>query len=209
MKKVAKVAVFLLSLVPLGYFVWGALTDGLGPNPIEAITRGTGDWTIRFLLITLAITPARKLLGRPELIRYRRMLGLFAFFYGFLHLVTWVWLDKFFDLGEMWKDVAKRKFITIGMLAFVAMVPLAITSTAGWIRRMGGKRWQALHRLIYLSVIGGVIHYWWLVKSDIRSPAMYGVIAAVLLGLRLVLRNRKAAVAPKRTSGNTVAAGSA
>lgn len=191
MKKVAKVAVFLLSLVPLGYFVWGALTDHLGPNPIEAITRGTGDWTLRFLLITLAITPARKLLGRPELIRYRRMLGLFAFFYGFLHLVTWVWLDKFFDLGEMWKDVAKRKFITIGMLAFVAMVPLAITSTAGWIRRMGGRRWQALHRLIYLSVIGGVIHYWWLVKSDIRSPATYGVIAAVLLGLRLVVQNRK------------------
>ncbi|MCC6588466.1 MAG: sulfoxide reductase heme-binding subunit YedZ [Bryobacterales bacterium] len=206
MKKVAKAAVFFLSLVPLGYFVWGALADRLGPNPIEAITRGTGDWTLRSLLLTLAITPARKLLGRPELIRYRRMLGLFAFFYGFLHLVTWVWLDKFFDVGEMWKDVAKRKFITVGMMAFVAMAPLAITSTAGWIRRMGGKRWQLLHRLIYVSAIGGVIHYWWLVKSDIRSPAMYGAIAAVLLGARLAMRNRKGTTATKNTSGNIVPA---
>ena len=127
------------------------LAQDLTANPIEYITHFTGDWTIRLVVLTLAVTPLRKLLGLPDLIRFRRMIGLYAFFYGSLHFVTYIWLDKFFDLSEMWKDVAKRPFITAGFTAFVLMVPLAVTSTTGWIRRMGGKRWQALHRLVYLS----------------------------------------------------------
>ena len=126
---------------------WKAYSGGLGANPIEVITHATGDWTLRFLLITLAITPIRKLTGRLWLIRYRRMFGLFAFFYGTLHFLTYIWLDKFFDLHEMLHDVAKRRFITVGFAGFVLLIPLAITSTTGWIRRLGGKRWQALHRL--------------------------------------------------------------
>ncbi len=183
-----KAAVFAASLVPVAWLGVDAWRDNLGANPIEFITRALGDWTMRFLLLTLAITPARRLLKLPDLIRYRRMLGLFAFFYGVLHLITWVWLDKFFDLNEMWADVMKRRFITVGMLSFLLMVPLAVTSTTGWIRRMGGKNWQLLHRLIYPSVAFGVIHYLWLVKSDIRMPVLYGAIFAGLMALRLVKR---------------------
>jgi len=139
---------------------------------------------MRFLLISLAITPARRLFSQPDLIRFRRMLGLFAFFYGCLHLITWLWLDKFFQLDEMWADIVKRRFITVGMLGYLLLVPLAVTSTTGWIRRMGGKNWQTLHRLVYISAILGVVHYWWLVKSDIRMPALYGIILAVLFLLR-------------------------
>src|SRR5205823_12745300 len=135
-----------------------------------------GDWTLRFLLATLAITPARKLLHLPSLIKFRRMLGLFAFFYACLHFTTYIWLDKFFNVHEMLVDVAKRKFITVGFTAFVLLIPLAVTSTAGWIRRLGGKRWQTLHRLVYVSAICGVIHYLWLVKADIRKPLEYGAI---------------------------------
>jgi methionine sulfoxide reductase heme-binding subunit len=182
-----KVLVFAASLLPLAWLATGAYNDGLGANPIEFITRATGDWTIRFLLISLAVTPLRRLLSLPDLIRFRRMLGLFAFFYGCLHLMTWVWFDRFFDTREMWADVLKRRFITVGMLGFALMVPLAITSTAGWIRRMGGKNWQRLHRLVYASAVAGVVHYWWLVKSDIRLPALYGVILAGLLAWRLPL----------------------
>jgi methionine sulfoxide reductase heme-binding subunit len=191
-----KPAVFLLCLLPLVVLAIRAVQSDLGANPIEAITHFTGDWTLRFLLITLAITPARRLLEWPDLIRFRRMLGLWAFFYGFLHLMTWMWLDKFFDPADMWADVVKRRFITMGMTAFALMIPLAVTSTRGWIRRLG-KNWQRLHRLIYLSAAAGVIHYWWLVKSDIRLPLMYGVILAVLLGLRLLVRRRSGAVARK------------
>jgi len=183
--KWTKSAVWLLCLVPALWFTYGAFTNNLGPNPIEAITRGTGDWTLRLLLASLAITPARRLLGVPDLIRFRRMLGLWAFFYAFLHLMTWVWLDKFFDPAEMWADVAKRKFVTAGMAGFLCLLPLAITSTTGWIRRLG-KNWQRLHRLAYLAAAAGVVHYWWLVKSDIRLPAMYGLILIALLSLRLV-----------------------
>ena len=156
-----------------------SLQRHLGANPIEVITHATGDWTLRFLLITLSITPIRKLTGRLWLIRYRRMFGLFAFFYGTLHFLTYIWLDKFFDLHEMLHDIAKRQFITVGFTGFVLLIPLALTSTTGWIRRLGGKRWQALHRLIYFSAIAGVIHYWWLVKADIHLPLEYGVILAV------------------------------
>jgi methionine sulfoxide reductase heme-binding subunit len=182
-----KVVVFLACLVPLGFLGWDAYTQNLGANPIEKITHTTGDWTLRFLLITLSITPVRKLLGIPALIRFRRMSGLYAFFYGSLHFLTYIWLDKFFNLHEMLVDVAKRKFITVGFTAFVLLIPLAVTSTAGWIRRLGGKRWQVLHRVIYISAVAGIIHYLWLVKADIRKPLEYGAILAVLLSYRLVL----------------------
>src|ERR1043165_8257263 len=147
----------------------------LGANPIEVITHSTGDWTLIFLLLTLSITPLRRLSGQLWLIRFRRMLGLFAFFYGCLHFTTYIWLDKFFDLHEMLADVAKRKFITVGFSAVILMIPLALTSTQGMIRRLG-KRWTTLHRLIYISAIAGVIHYWWLVKADVRKPAYYAVV---------------------------------
>ncbi|HYP07989.1 MAG TPA: protein-methionine-sulfoxide reductase heme-binding subunit MsrQ [Bryobacteraceae bacterium] len=179
-----KPVVFALCLLPLALLLVNGVRGELTANPIEYITRDTGDWTMRFLLITLAVTPLRRLLGQPDLIRFRRMFGLFAFFYGVLHLITWVWLDRFFDLQEMWADVVKRRFITMGMFGFLLMVPLAVTSTAGAIRKMGGKNWQRLHRLIYVSAAAGVIHYLWLVKSDIRMPMLYGVILAVLLVLR-------------------------
>ncbi|HYL68259.1 MAG TPA: protein-methionine-sulfoxide reductase heme-binding subunit MsrQ [Candidatus Limnocylindria bacterium] len=162
-----------------------AVQGRLTANPIEFITHTTGDWTLRFLVITLAITPARKILRQPQLIRFRRMLGLFAFFYACLHFSTWIGLDKFFDWTEMWKDVQKRRFITVGFTGFVLMIPLAITSTAGWIRRLGGMRWQMLHRAIYASAIAGVIHYYWLVKSDVRKPLQYAAMVGVLLAWRL------------------------
>jgi sulfoxide reductase heme-binding subunit YedZ len=184
--KWTKVFGFLLCLVPLFLLGWRAYEQKLGANPIEKITHTTGDWTIWFLLITLSVTPVRKLLNQPKLARFRRMLGLFAFFYGCLHLSTWIWLDKFFDLNEMWQDVVKRRFITVGMLAFVMMVPLAITSTNGWVRRLGFVRWQRLHRLVYFSALAGVIHYYWLVKSDVRLPLFYGGILAVLMAYRLL-----------------------
>jgi sulfoxide reductase heme-binding subunit YedZ len=187
-----KPLVFVACLAPLLWLGWRGYHQDLGANPIEFITHATGDWTIRFLCITLAVTPLRRLLGLPDLVRFRRMLGLFAFFYGVLHLLTWLWLDKFFDLHEMAADILKRRYITVGMLGFILMVPLAVTSTAGWIRRLGGRRWQSLHRLVYVSAAAGVVHYWWLVKSDIRKPAMYGAIVAALLAARLLLRKTRA-----------------
>lgn len=192
-----KFAVFLLCLVPFGGLVWRFFGShpadvaswgmGLGANPVEALEHGTGDWTLRFLLITLAITPLRKLLGIPALIRFRRMFGLFAFFYGCLHFATYLGLDKFLNIHEILADVAKRKYITVGFTAWVLLVPLAATSTAGWIRRLGGKRWQALHRLVYLSGIAGVTHYLWLVKADLRQPLKYAAILAVLFACRLLI----------------------
>jgi sulfoxide reductase heme-binding subunit YedZ len=173
--------------VPVGLLGWDAYAQNLGANPIEKITHTTGDWTLRFLLIALSITPLRKLLRIPALIKFRRMFGLYAFFYGSLHFLTYIWLDKFFNLHEMLVDVAKRKFITVGFTAFVLLIPLAVTSTTGWIRRLGGKRWQTLHRLVYASAICGVIHYLWLVKADIRKPLEYGAILAVLLSYRAVV----------------------
>jgi methionine sulfoxide reductase heme-binding subunit len=183
--KWTKAPVFVLCLVPLAWLVWRGLHGELTANPIEFITHVTGDWTLRFLIITLAITPLRKILRLPQLIRFRRMLGLFAFFYGCLHFSTWVGLDKFFDFVEMWKDVQKRRFITVGFAGFLLLIPLAITSTAGWIRRLGGRRWQLLHRGIYFSAVAGVIHYYWLVKSDIRKPLQYALMVGLLLAWRL------------------------
>lgn len=188
--RAAKAAIFALCLAPLGLLLWRGTHGGLGANPIEFITHATGDWTLRFLVLTLAVTPVRKLLGRPQLVRFRRMLGLFAFFYGCLHLVTYVWLDKFFDVSAMLADVAKRRFITVGFTAFVLLVPLAVTSTAGWIRRLGGRRWQALHRLIYVSSVAAVVHYYWLVKSDIRLPVFYGAVVGMLLLWRAINRRQ-------------------
>lgn len=186
--KPAKVAVFLLALAPAASLVWRLVVGHLGANPIEVVTHATGEWTLRLLLVTLAVTPLREVLRVPELIRFRRMLGLFAFFYVCLHLLTYVWLDQFFDWGAIVKDIAKRPFITAGFAGFVLLVPLAVTSTAGWIRRLGGRRWRLLHRLIYGAAALGVVHYWWLVKSDIRLPALYGAILTVLLAYRVVRR---------------------
>jgi methionine sulfoxide reductase heme-binding subunit len=183
--KWTKPVVFLVCLLPLAALGWRALHGELTANPIEFITHATGDWTLRFLVITLCVTPFRKILHLPELIRFRRTLGLFAFFYACLHFTTYIWLDKFFDLSEMWKDIAKRKYITVGFTAFLLLIPLAVTSTAGWIRRLGGKRWQMLHRLIYFSATLGVIHYYWQVKSAVIRPLTYGAIVAVLLLWRL------------------------
>jgi sulfoxide reductase heme-binding subunit YedZ len=179
-----KVLVFVLCLVPVAWLGWRGWRQDLSANPIEFITRYTGDWTLRFLVLTLAITPLRKLLGLPDLIKFRRMIGLYAFFYGCLHFTTYIWLDKFFDLGEMLHDVVKRPFITAGFTAFVLMIPLAITSTTGWIRRMGGKRWQMLHRLVYISGIAGSVHYYWLVKSAITRPVFYMSLVALALAIR-------------------------
>jgi sulfoxide reductase heme-binding subunit YedZ len=195
-----KVPAFLACLGPACVLTWKGFHDSLGANPIDVITRSTGKATLTFLLITLSVTPVRKLSGLAWLIRFRRMLGLFAFFYGSLHLMTYIWLDKFFDVHAMLHDIAKRRFITAGMTAWALMLPLAITSTTGWIRRMGGKRWQKLHRLIYFSAAAGVVHFIWLVKADLRRPLTYGAILAVLLAYRLIawlvarLRTRRATV---------------
>jgi len=185
-----KPLLFVVCLIPLALLAQ-SVRSGTLANPVEYITHTTGDWTIRFVLITLTITPLRVLLKQPNLARFRRMLGLFAFFYGTLHFATWFALDKGFDLSEMWKDVLKRTFITAGFTGYVLMIPLAITSTAGWVRRLGFKRWQQLHRLIYITAAAGVIHYYWLVKSDIRLPVMYGAILLVLLVYRFVTRAPK------------------
>ena len=207
--KWTKVVLFLLCLVPLGYILWlgwleyRAQTHGIGQtgnltaDPIKYITHFTGDWTLRFLLVTLAVTPLRNLLNRPLLTRYRRMLGLYAFFYGSLHLMIWMGLDKEFNGSELWKDILKRWYITVGMAGLLGMLPLAVTSTAGWVRRMGYAKWQKLHRLIYLSAALGVTHYYLLVKSDFREPLLYGSILAVLLLYRLGVWLRKRPAAPK------------
>jgi sulfoxide reductase heme-binding subunit YedZ len=181
-----KPVIFLACLAPLASLAWRGFHDELGANPIEAITHSTGTCTLVFLLITLSVTPLRKLTLQYWLINLRRMFGLFAFFYGCLHLTTYVWLDKFFDVHQMLADIVKRRFITAGLAGFVLMIPLALTSTKSWIRRLGGKRWQALHRLIYLSAAAGVIHYIWLVKADLRSPLRYAFVLLVLLGYRIV-----------------------
>ena len=182
--KILKPIVFLAALLPLALLGLDALRGDLTANPIEYITHRTGLWTLILLLVTLSITPLRRITGVQWLIQYRRMIGLFAFFYGCLHLTTYVWLDQFFDIHSMLKDVYKRPFITAGFTAFVLMVPLALTSTKGWIRRLG-KRWQMRHRLIYFSAAAGVIHFIWLVKKDLREPLIYATIFGVLMAARL------------------------
>ncbi len=184
--RLTKIVIFLGALVPLARLLWKGLHTGLGANPIEVITHSTGDWTLILVLATLLITPLRRLTHQYWIIGLRRMVGLFAFFYGMLHFLTYIWLDKFFDVHEMLKDIAKRPFITVGFSAFILLIPLAVTSTKGWIRRLGGKNWQRLHRLIYVSGVLGVIHYLWLVKADLRKPLEYASVLSVLLLYRLV-----------------------
>lgn len=183
-----KIALFFLCLLPLAYYGWGAAQDTLGANPIEAITRGLGDWALRLLLATLAVTPLRRVTGWAWLIKLRRMLGLFVFFYASLHVLAYLWLDQFFDWGEIGHDILKRPFITAGMVAFLMLVPLAATSSNAMIHRLGGRRWQQLHRLVYPTAMIAVLHFTWMVKLDISEPALYGIVLAILLGLRLYWR---------------------
>ena len=214
--KWTKLALFLLSLVPFGVLLWlvwqaystGNPTEYVSANPIEYITHYTGDWTIRFICFTLCITPLRMLLNQPKITGFRRMLGLFAFFYGCLHLSAWIFLDpRQNTIAAIWEDIVKRRYITVGMLAFLAMVPLAITSTAGWVRRLTFKRWKRLHRLIYLTAVAGVIHYYWLVKSDVRLPLMYAAIVTVLLGYRIIAWMRKRNAPARRAPQPTTSVG--
>ena len=198
-----KVVVFVLCLVPVGRLAWGVWNDTLGANPIEFIIRALGDWALRFVLITLAVTPLRKLAGWTWLMPLRRMLGLYAFFYATLHLSAYIWVDQFFDWIAIAKDIIKRPFITVGMLTFTLLIPLAITSNNAMIRRMGGKRWQLLHRAIYVIGAIGVLHFWWMVKLDITQPAIYAAVLAALLGIRLfwnVQRRSGSSFSPTRIS---------
>jgi sulfoxide reductase heme-binding subunit YedZ len=191
MQKLLKPLVFLLALVPAGYLAYRTYINDLGANPAETLQLDTGGWALKFLLITLAITPVRRLTGWNRVIQYRRMVGLFAFFYACLHVLTYIVLDKYFAFGEMLADVGKRPFITAGFVAFVSMVPLAVTSTKGWIRRLG-RRWQALHRLIYLSGVAAAIHFVWKVKVAVGEPVYYAIAVALLLAFRVFWQLRSA-----------------
>lgn len=182
---VFKPIVWLSCLAPLALLVYDGFTDNLTANPIELITNTTGIWTLRLVVATIAITPLRWLTGLNQLINYRRLIGLFAFFYGALHFTVFFFLDHQFDFGAMWTDVLKRPYIAAGFTAFVLMIPLAITSTKGWIRRMGGRNWNLLHKLVYITALAGVLHYYWKVKLDITHPVYYGMVVAVLLGFRV------------------------
>ena len=206
-----KPLVFLASVAPAVYLGWAAYSGHLSANPLSDITQDTGTWTLRFICLTLLLTPLRRVTGWNVLTRFRRMMGLYAFFYGTLHFLTYVILDRFAGLVDFpggivslttakslvkssIGDIAMRPFITIGFAAFVLMIPLALTSTTGWIRRMGGKNWALLHRLVYATGILGVVHYWWLVKADISRPEAYAAIVAVLLGARVYYRFRQTSV---------------
>jgi methionine sulfoxide reductase heme-binding subunit len=194
--KILKPAAFLLCIAPLAYLIWRIIyrQDSFSANPFGDIRDFTGDWTLRFILITLAITPLRQISGWNAAARFRRMMGLFAFFYGSLHFVTYLWFNVFFDVGKIVDDVAKRPFITVGFAAFVLMIPLAVTSTTKWISRLGGKRWQRLHQAVYITGILGVIHYIWRLKTNIRNPLIYGLLLALLLGYRVWKKFRTPAV---------------
>lgn len=189
--RLLKPLVFACALIPLVLMGWGVWQDSLGANPIEAVTRSTGDWALRFLLLTLALSTLRRLVGWTQGIRLRRMLGLFAFFYASVHLILYLWLDQFFDWGGIWRDLLKRPFITVGMLAFLMLIPLAITSPKAMLRRLG-KRWKTLHTLIYPLSMLAVLHFWWMkdAKSDVFEPLLYALILAALLGERLYQRFR-------------------
>jgi len=186
-----KFTLFVLCLTPLARLGWGAWDDALGANPIEYIQRSLGTWTLNFLLITLAVSPARKLTGLHWLLRLRRMLGLYAFCYALLHLVSYLWLDQFFDWQAIARDILKRPFITVGMSAFILLLPLAATSSKLMVKRLGGRRWQQLHRAVYAIAILAVVHYWWLVKKDITLPAIYAILLALLLGIRALWREQE------------------
>jgi sulfoxide reductase heme-binding subunit YedZ len=183
-----KSLVFINSLIPLVLLLWDLYRKQVGPNPLEFATRTTGMLTLVFLSLTVAITPLRRIFRINSLVKFRRMLGLFAFFYGSLHLLTYVWFDRLFNIASVATDVGRRPFILAGMTAFLLMVPLAITSSNKMVKRLGGKRWGMLHRLVYLAAIAGVVHFWMLVKSDIRLPLTFGFIVLFLLGYRLLVK---------------------
>ncbi len=191
-----KIALFILCLVPMAQLVWRAVVNALGANPVEAVQHSTGWWALSLLLVTLAVTPLRRWTGFAWLLRWRRMLGLFAFFYACAHFTTYVWLDVWFDLATVAKDVYKRPFITLGFLALVLLVPLAATSTQAMQRRLG-RGWRALHRLAYVAPVLGVLHFWWLVKRDIREPLVFALVLALLLGVRLVSNRVQAVRGPE------------
>ncbi len=180
-----KATLFAVCLIPAALLVWRGFQGDLTANPVEYIEHNTGDWTIRFLLITLSVTPLRKIFTQPLLTRYRRMLGLFSFFYVCVHMLMYLTFDQMFDPAAIWADVVKRPYITVGTAGLLMLIPLAVTSTAAMVRRLGPKRWQLLHRLIYFATLAGIIHFYWLVKSDIREPLMYGVILALLMLFRV------------------------
>ena len=184
--KFARLVVFTICAVPIALLAWDASQGHLGANPLEFVTRTTGALTLIFLIVSLAVTPLRKTLGLPWMIKFRRMTGLFAFFYGCLHLLTYIWFDKSFDFPAMAHDIGKRPFIMLGMLAFFLLVPLAITSTNQMVKRLGGKNWNRLHKLVYVSAIAGVLHYYLLVKADLRKPLLFAGILAVMLGYRVL-----------------------
>lgn len=186
-----KVLLFLICLYPFASMIWGFFTHQLGANPIEAVTRGSGLWGLRFLLITLCVTPLRWLTGVNQLIRFRRMLGLFAFFYATLHMLLYLGLDQFFNWSEIWKDIVKRPFITVGFINFVALLPLVVTSTNKMVKRLGGRRWKKLHKLSYFVAAAACLHFLMLVKADIREPVIYIFILTGLLGIRLIHHYRK------------------
>jgi len=197
----AKAALFLLCLVPLAYIGWKFRTDRLGANPIRELEIETGLWTLRFLAITLSVTPVRKAFNWNWLVKYRRMIGLFTFFYATVHLAMWSFVDWFFAWGDMWHEIVKHKYILIGMLTWLIMVPLAITSTKGWVRRLG-KRWAKLHRLVYVAAITGTIHYLWAVKKDTFFPVVYLGVFLLLLGYRVITaRQRSSRGRPPRSGG--------
>lgn len=189
---VGKPLIFSLSLLPVLMLIVNAFSDGLGANPVETITHSTGEWGLRFLLITLAVTPVRRLSGWQWLQRFRRMLGLFAFFYVCLHFATYLVFDHFFDVATIWDDVLERPYITVGFIAFLLLIPLAITSTKSMMRRLG-RHWQRLHRLVYPIAVLGVLHFLWLVKADLREPLLYAAVLALLLGYRLWLHYGRSA----------------
>ena len=199
-KRVLKPLVFLGALAPALWLLIRAVQGELGVNPLETLTNETGIWTLRLLVATIAITPIRWLTKWNPIITFRRMLGLFAFFYGALHFSIYFLFDRSLQFAGLWEDIALRPYITVGFTAFVLMIPLAITSTKGWIRRLGGARWNLLHRLVYLSAIGGVLHYWWKVKLDVTDPMVYAAIVGVLLGWRVVkaMRGRESRTRPAR-----------
>jgi sulfoxide reductase heme-binding subunit YedZ len=184
-RRLFKPLVFFLCLTPLVVLAWNGFTGNLSANPISDIQNETGIWTLRLLVATLAVTPLRRITKIHTLIRFRRMVGLFAFFYGCLHFTTYIWLDQFFDWHSILHDIPKRPFITVGFASFILMIPLTVTSTKNMIRRLGGRKWNLLHRLVYVTAIGGVIHYLWLVKADTQRPITYGIIIAVLFASRL------------------------
>jgi sulfoxide reductase heme-binding subunit YedZ len=196
--KFVKFLIALNALIPLGFLASDAYRGKLGANPLEFFLRSTGVLALVFLLITLTVTPLRKMLGWNSLIKYRRMLGLFAFFYASIHLITYSIFDKSLDLAAIVSDVGQRPFIAIGMLAFTTLIPLAITSTNGWVKRLGGKRWARLHKLSYLAPILGVIHFWMIVKSDVFYPAIFGLVVVSLLGYRIVANQTQSQAKPRK-----------